>query len=68
MKKFRSNIWDKVFKSEPIKICVRQSLKNLKGYGLPKAELYCRKRPKSHDQVKGNKNDRNDKYLVVIVT
>ena len=29
-------IWDKVFKSEPSKICGRQSLKNLKGYGLLK--------------------------------
>ena len=27
-------IWDKVFKNGPSKICERQSLKNLKGYGL----------------------------------
>ena len=26
-------IWDKVFKNGPSKVCVRQSLKNLKGYG-----------------------------------
>ena len=29
-------IWDKVFKSGPSKICRRQPLKNLKGYGLLK--------------------------------
>ena len=29
-------IWDKVFKSGPSKICGRQPLKNLKGYGLLK--------------------------------
>ena len=28
-------IWDKVFKNGPSKICRRQPLKNLKGYGLP---------------------------------
>ena len=28
------HIWDKVFKSGPSKICGRQPLKNLKGYGL----------------------------------
>ena len=27
-------IWDKVFKSGPSKICGRQPLKNLNGYGL----------------------------------
>ena len=27
-------IWDKVFTNGPSKICVRQSLKTLKGYGL----------------------------------
>ena len=27
-----------VFKNEPSKICGRQPLKNLKGYGLPKAD------------------------------
>ena len=27
-------IWDKVFKNGPSKICGRQPLKNLKGYGL----------------------------------
>ena len=26
------NIWDKVFKNGPSKVCGRQSLKNLKGY------------------------------------
>ena len=26
-------IWDKVFKNGPSKICGRQHLKNLKGYG-----------------------------------
>ena len=29
-------IWDKVFQSGPSKICGRQPLKNLKGYGLLK--------------------------------
>ena len=29
-------IWDKVFKSGPSKVCGRQSLKNLKEYGLLK--------------------------------
>ena len=29
-----SNIWDKVLKNGPNKICGRQSLSNLKGYGL----------------------------------
>ena len=28
------NIWDKVFKNGPSKICGKQPLKNLKGYGL----------------------------------
>ena len=32
-------IWDKVFKSEPSKICGGQSLKILKGYGLLYATL-----------------------------
>ena len=32
------NIWDKVFKNEPSKIYGRQTLKNLKGYGLLKAD------------------------------
>ena len=32
------NIWDKVFKNEPSKIYGRQPLKNLKGYGLLKAD------------------------------
>ena len=27
-------IWEKVFKSGPSKVCGRQPLKNLKGYGL----------------------------------
>ena len=31
-------IWDKVLKNEPTKVCGRHSLKNLKGYGLPKAD------------------------------
>ena len=30
----KHQIWDKVFKNEPSKICGRQPLKNLKGYGL----------------------------------
>ena len=34
-----SNIWDKVFKSGPSKICGRQSLKNLKEYGLLKSSI-----------------------------
>ena len=41
------NIWwtllkykrDKLFKSEPSKICGRQPLKNLKGYGLPQQTI-----------------------------
>ena len=33
---FLQNIWDKLFKNEPKKICGRQPLKNLKGYGLSK--------------------------------
>ena len=32
----RDNICDKVFKNGPSKICERQPLKNLKGYGLLK--------------------------------
>ena len=31
-------IWDKVFKNGPSKICGTQSFKNVKGYGLPKAD------------------------------
>ena len=31
---FYITIWDKVLKNEPSKICGRQSLKNLKEYGL----------------------------------
>ena len=31
-------MWDKVFKNKPSKICGRQPLNNLKGYGLPKAD------------------------------
>ena len=30
-----SNIWCKIFKNEPSKNCGKQSLKNLKWYGLP---------------------------------
>ena len=30
----KRDIWCKVFKNEPSKICGRQPLKNLKGYGL----------------------------------
>ena len=33
------NIWDKVFKNGPNKVCRRQSLKNLKGYGLLKQTI-----------------------------
>ena len=32
-------IWDKVFKSGPSKICGRQTLKNLKEYGLLKQTI-----------------------------
>ena len=32
------HIWGKVFKNGPSKICGRQPLKHLKGYGMPKAE------------------------------
>ena len=34
------NIWDEVFKNGPSKICGRQPLKNLKGYGLSKADQF----------------------------
>ena len=34
---FGEDIWDRVFKNEPSKICERQPLENLKGYGLHKA-------------------------------
>ena len=34
------NIWDKVFKNRPSKICGRQPLKNLKGYGLLKQNIF----------------------------
>ena len=39
--KIISHIWDisQVFKNGPSKICGRQPIKNLKGYGLPKANL-----------------------------
>ena len=30
---FKYNKWDKVFKNGPSKICGRQPMKNLKGYG-----------------------------------
>ena len=30
------NLWVKIFKNGPSKICGRQPLKNLKWYGLPK--------------------------------
>ena len=30
--------WDEVFKNGPSKICGRQPLKNMKGYGLPRAD------------------------------
>ena len=32
----KSTIWDKVFKNGPSKICGRQPLKNLLGYGVLK--------------------------------
>ena len=32
-------IWDKVFKNKQSKICGRQPLKNLKGYGLLKQTI-----------------------------
>ena len=31
---FSEHIWDKLFKNGPSKICGRQPLKNLKGYGV----------------------------------
>ena len=34
-----SLIWDKVFKNGPSKVCGRQPLKNLKGYGLLKLTI-----------------------------
>ena len=34
----RKNKWDKVFKNGPSKVCGRQPLKNLKGYGLLEAD------------------------------
>ena len=33
------HIWDKVFKNGASKICGRQPLNNLKGYGLPKQKV-----------------------------
>ena len=36
----RISIWDKVFKNGPSKICGRQPLKNLKGYGLFKYFIF----------------------------
>ena len=33
-----SDTWDKVFKNGPGKICERQPLKDLKGYGLLKGD------------------------------
>ena len=36
------NIWDKVFKNGPIKICGRQPLKNLKEYGLLTLQIFQR--------------------------
>ena len=38
---FYSTIWNKLFKNGPSKISGRQPLKNLKGYGLPKATGFC---------------------------
>ena len=35
----QENIWDKVFKNGPSKICGRQPLKNLKVYGLLKQTI-----------------------------
>ena len=34
-----SIIWDKVFKNRPSKLCGRQPLKNLKGYGKLKQTI-----------------------------
>ena len=34
------NIWDKVFKNEPSKICGREPLKILKGYSLLKQTIF----------------------------
>ena len=31
--------WDRVFKNGPSKICGRQPVKNLRGYGLPKQTI-----------------------------
>ena len=39
---FHLLIWDKVFKNGPSKICERQPLKNLKGYGLLKQTIYLK--------------------------
>ena len=45
-KNLLKGIWDKVFKNNPSKICGKQSLKNLKRYGLPKKtiplQIFCR--------------------------
>ena len=38
IKIYYSDKWDKVFKNGPNKNCGRQSLKNLKRYGLTKAD------------------------------
>ena len=32
--------WDKVFKNRPRKICGKQTLKDLKGYGLLKQTIF----------------------------
>ena len=34
------NIWDKVFKNRPIKICGRQPSKNLKEHGLLTLQIF----------------------------
>ena len=35
------DIWDKVFKNGPNKICGRQPLQNFKQYGLLMSYLFC---------------------------
>ena len=48
-----SKVMDKVFKSGESKICGRQPLKNLKGYGLLTRDMVCLGRPYPFKFFKG---------------
>ena len=52
LSKLRDNIWDKVFKNGPSKICGRQPIKNLKEYSLVRG-LVCLSRPYPFKFFKG---------------